>query len=68
MLLVTYLRRVNLAWLRRLIECCCRDCMCPVVLTRGADQQPVSTKFDMRTDPVCSPAGSRCSRLPPNLS
>lgn len=26
--------------------------MCPVVLTRGADQQPVSTKFDMRTDPV----------------
>ena len=29
----------------------CRDCLCPVVLTRGADQQPMSTKFDMRTDP-----------------
>ena len=28
-----------------------RDCLCPVVLTRGEDQQPVSTKFDMRTDP-----------------
>lgn len=27
-----------------------RDCMCPVVLTRGADQMPVSTKFDMRGD------------------
>ena len=47
------------------LNACCRDCMCPVVLTRGADQQPVSTKFDMRTDPVCSPAASRCSRLPP---
>lgn len=30
--------------------------MCPVVLTRGADQQPVSTKFDMRTDPVKVPS------------
>jgi DNA excision repair protein ERCC-2 len=28
-----------------------RDCLCPVVLTRGADQLPVSTKFDMRHDP-----------------
>jgi DNA excision repair protein ERCC-2 len=28
-----------------------RDCLCPVVLTRGADQAPVSTKFDMRDDP-----------------
>ena len=28
----------------------CRDCMCPVVLTRGSDQQAVSTKFDMRND------------------
>ena len=28
-----------------------RDCLCPVVLTRGADQAPVSTKFDMRSDP-----------------
>lgn len=28
-----------------------RDCLCPVVLTRGADQLPVSTKFDMRQDP-----------------
>lgn len=24
--------------------------MCPVVLTRGGDQQPVSTKFEMRED------------------
>ena len=28
-----------------------RECLCPVVLTRGADQLPVSTKFDMRQDP-----------------
>lgn len=28
-----------------------RECLCPVVLTRGADQLPVSTKFDMRNDP-----------------
>lgn len=28
-----------------------RECLCPVVLTRGADQLPVSTKFDMRSDP-----------------
>ena len=28
-----------------------RDCLCPVVITRGADQQAVSTKFDMRDDP-----------------
>jgi len=28
-----------------------RDCLCPVVLTRGTDQMPVSTKFDMRNDP-----------------
>ncbi|KAK9823916.1 hypothetical protein WJX72_006337 [[Myrmecia] bisecta] len=28
-----------------------RDCMCPVVLTRGADQMTMSTKFDMRSDP-----------------
>ena len=27
-----------------------RDCMCPVVLTRGSDQMAVSTKFDMRND------------------
>ncbi|CAK0735965.1 hypothetical protein CVIRNUC_000669 [Coccomyxa viridis] len=27
-----------------------RDCMCPVVLTRGSDQSPVSTKFEMRDD------------------
>lgn len=27
-----------------------RDCICPMVLTRGSDQLPVSTKFDMRTD------------------
>ncbi len=29
----------------------CRDCLCPAILTRGADQMPVSTKFDMRDDP-----------------
>lgn len=29
----------------------CRECLCPVVLTRGTDQLPVSTKFDMRNDP-----------------
>ena len=28
-----------------------RDCMCPVVLTRGSDQSPVSTKFEQRGDP-----------------
>uniref|UniRef100_A0A061RL20 DNA 5'-3' helicase n=1 Tax=Tetraselmis sp. GSL018 TaxID=582737 RepID=A0A061RL20_9CHLO len=28
-----------------------RDCICPVVLTRGSDQMPVSTKFEMRSDP-----------------
>ena len=28
-----------------------RECLCPVVLTRGADQTAVSTKFDMRSDP-----------------
>ncbi|KAL1319520.1 hypothetical protein HN51_071787 [Arachis hypogaea] len=27
-----------------------RDCICPMVLTRGSDQLPVSTKFDMRSD------------------
>jgi Rad3-related DNA helicase len=27
-----------------------RECLCPVVLTRGSDQMPVSTKFDMRRD------------------
>ncbi|KAK2079810.1 hypothetical protein QBZ16_002205 [Prototheca wickerhamii] len=29
-----------------------RACLCPAVLTRGADQLPVSTKFDMRDDPA----------------
>jgi DNA excision repair protein ERCC-2 len=29
-----------------------RACLCPAVLTRGADQLPVSTKFDMRSDPA----------------
>lgn len=28
-----------------------RDCLCPVVLTRGTDQMPVSTKYEMRNDP-----------------
>lgn len=28
-----------------------RDCICPVILTKGADQMPVSTAFDMRGDP-----------------
>ncbi|RXH84209.1 hypothetical protein DVH24_027108 [Malus domestica] len=27
-----------------------RDCICPMVLTRGSDQVPVSTKYDMRSD------------------
>ncbi|KAK2424144.1 RAD3 DNA-binding helicase protein [Trifolium repens] len=27
-----------------------RDCICPMVLTRGSDQLPVSTKFDMSSD------------------
>ncbi|KAK6937520.1 DEAD2 [Dillenia turbinata] len=27
-----------------------RDCICPMVLTRGSDQLPISTKFDMRSD------------------
>ncbi|TQD92788.1 hypothetical protein C1H46_021563 [Malus baccata] len=27
-----------------------RDCKCPMVLTRGSDQLPVSTKYDMRSD------------------
>ncbi|KAL9268477.1 General transcription and DNA repair factor IIH helicase subunit XPD-like protein [Drosera capensis] len=27
------------------------DCICPMVLTRGSDQLPVSTKYDMRSDP-----------------
>uniref|UniRef100_A0A803NDP3 DNA 5'-3' helicase n=1 Tax=Chenopodium quinoa TaxID=63459 RepID=A0A803NDP3_CHEQI len=31
-----------------------RDCICPMVLTRGSDQLPVSTKYDMRSDPVIS--------------
>lgn len=28
-----------------------RDCLCPMVLTRGSDHLPLSTKFDMRSDP-----------------
>ena len=28
-----------------------RDCLCPAILTRGSDQMPLSTKFDMRDDP-----------------
>jgi hypothetical protein len=27
-----------------------RECLCPLVLTRGADQMPVSTRFESRTD------------------
>lgn len=27
-----------------------RECLCPLVVTRGSDQMPVSTKFDMRYD------------------
>ena len=30
----------------------CRDCLCPVVLTRSTDQNPLSTKFEMRDDPA----------------
>ena len=33
-----------------IFQACSRDCMCPVVLTRGSDQMAVSTKFDMRND------------------
>ena len=28
-----------------------RDCLCPMVVTRGADQMAISTRFDLRTDP-----------------
>eukprot|EP00213_Chloropicon_mariensis_P001992 CAMPEP_0197480652 /NCGR_PEP_ID=MMETSP1309-20131121/42434_1 /TAXON_ID=464262 /ORGANISM="Genus nov. species nov., Strain RCC998" /LENGTH=738 /DNA_ID=CAMNT_0043022669 /DNA_START=139 /DNA_END=2351 /DNA_ORIENTATION=+ len=28
-----------------------RDCICPVILTKGADQMPVSSAFEMRNDP-----------------
>lgn len=28
-----------------------RNCLCPLIVTRGADQLPISTKFDMRSDP-----------------
>lgn len=28
-----------------------RDCLCPVVLTRGGDQLPVSSSYEMRGDP-----------------
>lgn len=27
-----------------------RSCICPMVITRGSDQMPVSTKFDLRDD------------------
>mmetsp|Transcript_5423 Transcript_5423/g.11986 ORF Transcript_5423/g.11986 Transcript_5423/m.11986 type:complete len:760 (+) Transcript_5423:301-2580(+) len=29
-----------------------RDCLCPVVVTRGADQVPTTTAFEMRSDPA----------------
>ena len=29
-----------------------RDCLCPLVLTRGADQMPLSSAFDARSDPA----------------
>lgn len=35
-----------------------RECLCPVVLTRGADQMPVSSKYEMRKDETvvrCAP-------------
>jgi DNA excision repair protein ERCC-2 len=28
-----------------------RECICPLVVTRGADQMAISTKFEMRSDP-----------------
>ena len=28
-----------------------RQCICPFVVTRGADQMPISSKFEMRNDP-----------------
>ncbi|GBG00410.1 DNA repair helicase, partial [Raphidocelis subcapitata] len=29
-----------------------RECVCPVVVTRGADQTPVSTRYESRLDPT----------------
>ncbi|GAX84382.1 hypothetical protein CEUSTIGMA_g11804.t1 [Chlamydomonas eustigma] len=29
-----------------------RNCMCPVVVTRGADQTPLTTAFELRSDPA----------------
>ncbi|KAG1659685.1 hypothetical protein FOA52_004324 [Chlamydomonas sp. UWO 241] len=29
-----------------------RDCMCPVVVTRGADQVPMTTAYEFRSDPA----------------
>lgn len=43
-----------------------RECLCPVVLTRGADQMPVSTRFEARSDESVL----RCAASPasaPNL-
>ena len=37
-----------------------RECLCPVVLTRGADQMPVSSKYESRKDPNVL----RCAPLP----
>ncbi|DAZ95362.1 TPA: hypothetical protein N0F65_002547 [Lagenidium giganteum] len=51
-----------------------RSCICPLVITRGSDQMPVSTKFDLRDDmsvvrnygtlllemAACTPAGMVC--------
>jgi len=28
-----------------------RNCLCPMVVTRGSDQVAISTKYDMRQDP-----------------
>lgn len=50
-----------------------RECLCPVVLTRGADQMPVSTRFEARSDesvlrcPACPPTFPCCSSAPPLL-
>lgn len=29
-----------------------RECLCPLVVTRGADQMPLSTRYEMRSDPA----------------
>ncbi|KAJ6229969.1 general transcription and DNA repair factor iih helicase subunit xpd [Anaeramoeba flamelloides] len=30
-----------------------RNCLCPLIVTKGSDQSAISTKFDVRNDPSC---------------